>query len=103
MKINPSSIDALVSGKDAKATGDSATAKPASVNPTTRSDRVDLSPLSAQIAALETSLAAEPGFDRARVDAIKQAIVDGRLTISADVVADKMIASALAMLDRSSK
>ena len=103
MKINPSSIDALVTGKDAKPAGDPATAKAAPVTPKSGSDRVDLSPLSSQIAALESSLAADPGFDRARVDAIKLAIVEGRLTVSTDVVADKMIASALAMLDRSSK
>src|SRR5687767_8644959 len=103
MKINPSSIDALVAGKDAKPAGDHGTAKAASVSPQSGGDRVELSPLSAQIAALESSLAAEPGFDRARVEAIKQAIVDGRLTVSAEVVADKMLASALAMLARSSK
>lgn len=103
MKINPSSIDALVTGKDAKAAGDPATTKASSVNPKPNADRVDLSPLSTQIAALQSSLAAEPGFDRARVEAIKQAIVDGRLTVSAEVVADKMIASALAILDRPSK
>ena len=103
MKINPSSIDALLGGKDAKAPADAGTAKAAPANPTTGGDRVDLSPLSTQIAALESSLAAEPGFDRARVEAIKQAIVDGRLTVNAEVVADKMIASALAMLGRSAK
>jgi negative regulator of flagellin synthesis FlgM len=103
MKINPSSIDALVTGKDAKPAGEHATAKTASASPQSGGDRVALSPLSAQIAALESSLAAEPGFDRARVEAIKQAIVDGRLTVSADVVAEKMIASALAMLAHSSK
>ena len=100
MKINPPSIDALVSGKDAKASV--ATTKPA---PAHRSggDRVDLSPLSAQIAALESSLSADAGFDRARVEAIKQAIVEGRLTVSADVVADRMVASALAMLGRAAR
>jgi hypothetical protein len=67
MKINPSSIDALVTGKDAKAAGDSAPAKAAPVDPKAGGDRVDLSPLSSQIAALESTLAAEPGFDRARV------------------------------------
>lgn len=103
MKINPSSIDPLVAGKAAKAAGDPATAKAASAGATTGGDRVDLSPLSSQIAALESSLAAEPGFDRARVEAIKQAIVDGRLTVNPEVVADKMIASALAILERSSK
>jgi negative regulator of flagellin synthesis FlgM len=103
MKINPSSIDALLSGKDAKVSGEAGGAKAAPVSPKSGADRVELSPLSAQIAALESSLAAEPVFDRARVDAIKQAIADGRLNVNAGVVADRMIASALAMFDRSAK
>jgi len=104
MKINPSSIEALLSGKDAKVSGEAGGAKAATpVAAKSGADRVELSPLSAQIAALESSLAAEPVFDKARVDAIKQAIVDGRLSVNAEVVADKMIASALAMFDRSAK
>ena len=103
MKINPSTIDALLSGKEGKAQADAAGAKPAAIAPKAGADRVELSPLSAQIAALESSLAAEPVFDRARVEAIKQAISDGRLNVNAEVVADKMIASALAMFDRSVK
>jgi negative regulator of flagellin synthesis FlgM len=103
MKINPSSIDALLSGKDAKVAGDGGGAKAAAVASKPGADRVELSPLSAQIAALESSLSAEPVFDRARVEAIKQAIVDGRLNVDAEVVADKMIASALAMFDRAAK
>ena len=100
MKINPSSIDKPRTGQDAPAAGDRAAAKAAPAAAASGGDRVDLSALSSQIAALESSLAAEPSFDRARVDAIKQAIVEGRITINAEVVADKMIASALAMLDR---
>jgi negative regulator of flagellin synthesis FlgM len=96
MKINPSSIDRLLSGEETKATRDSATAQPASMNPKTGRDRIDLSPQSTQIAALESTLAAEPRFDRPRVEAIKQAIVDGQLTIDVEVMADKMIACALA-------
>ena len=103
MKINPSSIDSLGTGKDAHAAPDAASAKTPPGQPKAGGDRVELSPLSAQIAALESRLSAEPAFDRARVEAIKQAIVEGRLTVSSEVVADKMIASALAMLDRSSK
>ena len=103
MKINPSSIDALLSGKDAKVAGDAGGAKAAPVAPQAGADRVELSPLSAQIAALESRLAAEPVFDRARVEAIKQAIADGRLNVDAEVVADKMITSALAMFDRQAK
>ena len=63
------------------------------------SARVDLSKLSAQIAALESSLAAVP-FDAARVESIRQAIVEGRVTVNADKVADRMVASALALLGR---
>lgn len=102
MKINPSSVNAPVNGKDAGKPGESSSAK-APVAPRSGADQVALSPLAAQIAALESSLVAEPGFDRARVDAIKQAIGEGRLKVNADVVADKMIASALAMLAPRSK
>src|SRR5688500_8328400 len=102
MKINPSSID-LLSGKDGKVSNEAGGAKAGPVAPKSGGDRVELSPLSAQIAALESSLAAEPVFDSARVDAIKQAIADGRLNVKTEVVADRMIASALAMFDRSAK
>ena len=53
---------------------------------------VSLSPLSAQMAALESSLAAGEPFDAARVEEIKQAIRDGSLTVNAEVVASKMLA-----------
>ena len=99
MKINPSSIDAPRTGQDAPVAGDRGAAKTAPAA-ASGGDRVALSALSSQIAALESSLAAEPGFDRARVEAIKQAIVEGRITVNTEVVADKMIASALAMLGR---
>jgi negative regulator of flagellin synthesis FlgM len=100
MKIQPPSIDAL-RGKEAAAPGERPAAKGAAPSaPGAGSDRVDLSPLAGQIAALESSLVAEPGFDRARVEAIKQAIVEGRLTVDSATVADRMIASALAMMKR---
>jgi negative regulator of flagellin synthesis FlgM len=97
MKINPSLLDALRGTPEATRTPDKTAAKPAPAAPA-GGDRVDLSKLSAQIAQLESSLAAEPGFDPARVEAIKQAITDGKLTVNAEVVADRMLASALAMM-----
>lgn len=101
MKIQPP-IRHLAPGSDATAGTDRTDAKaPAAASPKTAgNDRVDLSTLSAQIAALESSLAADPGFDAKRVEAIKQAIVEGRLSVSAETVADRMIASALSMFDR---
>jgi negative regulator of flagellin synthesis FlgM len=61
-------------------------------------DRVQLSQLSAQLHALQAELAAGGEFDRARVEAIKQAIREGRLTINAEVIADKMLAAELGLL-----
>ena len=103
MKINPSSIDALIAGKDAKPAADRTSAKPASASSAPGGERVNLSALSTQIAALGSSLVADPGFDRAQVDAIRQAIGEGRLTVNADVVADKMLAGALAIIDGRTK
>jgi negative regulator of flagellin synthesis FlgM len=54
---------------------------------------VQLSELSAQL----VSSTAGPDFDHARVEAIKQAIADGKLSVNADAVADKLIANALAL------
>ena len=96
MKIQPSVGD-LKSAKEA-ATNERP-ASPAAVKPPASGDsaRVDLSKLSTQIAALESSLAAVP-FDAARVESIRQAIVEGRLVVNADKVAERMVASALAVL-----
>ena len=99
MKIQPS-IGELKSAQEGGKAQERASGTPAAAAAQGGSDRVDLSPLSAQIAALESSLAAEPGFDAARVESIKQAIVEGRLSVDAQTVADRMIASALAMLGR---
>ena len=45
------------------------------------------------LAALGASLAAEPSFDAARVESIKQAIRDGKLTINPEAIADKLLSS----------
>jgi negative regulator of flagellin synthesis FlgM len=99
MKIQPS-LDQVRAGDSANQKDRAST--PAAATPSSRpgGDRVDLSALSAQIAALESSLAAAPGFDAARVESIKQAIVEGRLSVDAQTVADRMIQSALSMFDK---
>jgi len=99
MKIQPP-IRHLAPGSDSTAGPDRTQGKPAAPSPQGAGDRVDLSALSSQLAALESSLAADPGFDVKRVEAIKQAIVEGRLSVSSETVADRMIASALSMFDR---
>ena len=62
---------------------------------TTASDDVQLSGLSAQ---LRTSGDDQP-FDAARVTEIKQAISEGRFTINAGAIADRLIASAKELVD----
>lgn len=100
MKIQPSSLEALRNGKEASAADRGpARASTAPAGGASGGDRVDLSALGTQIAARDPAVA-EPAFDRARVEAIKQAIVEGRLTVDSEVVADRMVASALALLNR---
>ena len=58
-------------------------------------DDVQLSGLSAQLRATDD----EQAFDTARVSEIKQAISDGRFTINASAIADRLIASAKELVD----
>lgn len=67
-----------------------------------QTDRVQLSSLSAQLHELESSLAASGEFDRPRVEAIKQAIREGKLAIDPQVIAEKMLAVDLALVTKKS-
>lgn len=92
MKINNSiGNTAGVSG-----TQDAASGKPAGSAPTAprqSGDRVAITPLSSQLQALESRLADVSVVDTARVDAIKQAISDGRFKVDSEAVADRLIAT----------
>ena len=59
------------------------------------SDDVQLSVLSTQLTATDS----EPAFDAGRVSEIKQAISEGRFTINAGAIADRLIASAKELVD----
>lgn len=50
--------------------------------------------LSSQLKAMETDLKASPEFDAKKVEELKAAIRDGRFTVNAELVADKLIQSA---------
>lgn len=59
------------------------------------SDEVQLSSLASQLLATEN----EPAFDAGRVEEIKQAIAEGRFSINAGAIADRLIASARELVD----
>ena len=56
-------------------------------------DSVTLSAAYGQMQSLESAVNASSGFDTAKVEAIKQAISDGRFSINAEAIADKLITS----------
>lgn len=51
-------------------------------------------------ASVLASVSADPTFDAAKVERIAQAIRDGRFTIDAEAIADKLIANAEELLSR---
>lgn len=58
-----------------------------------RTDQVEVSAAAAQMGALGAS-----EFDAAKVDAIRQAIREGRFTVNPEAIADRLIADAAALL-----
>lgn len=59
---------------------------------------VSLSPRAAQLQALEAQLAAIPVIDRAKVDAIKEAIASGQYSVNPENVAENLVESVKEML-----
>jgi negative regulator of flagellin synthesis FlgM len=70
-------------------------AQPSEKASSTSKDDVQLSVVSAQLSATDD----EQSFDAARVSEIKQAISDGRFTINAGAIADRLITSARQLVD----
>jgi negative regulator of flagellin synthesis FlgM len=52
-------------------------------------------------ASMLSTAAGETSFDQAKVDRIAQAIRDGRFTVNAEAIADRLIANAEELLGRS--
>ena len=102
MKISPS-VAGLDQSKGTTAANGERTASSSGASggaSASQGDTIHLSALSSQLQALEASLTSGGEFDRTKVEAIKDAIREGRLTVNPEVVADKMLASALAMLGK---
>lgn len=56
-------------------------------------ENVAINPLATRLAALEQSVGSNVEFDAAKVEAIKQAIAEGRFKIDSDAVAGKLLAA----------
>jgi negative regulator of flagellin synthesis FlgM len=100
MKIRPP-VDVVGNNTGAAGTPERASGASKGAPAAGSGDRVQLSTLSTQLHALESRLAAGGEFDHARVEAIKQAIRDGKLAIDPQAIADKMLASDLSLVSKS--
>lgn len=99
MKVNLEALQGTKGGLNVASNGKTAGGK--APEPTTQSgEKIQISELSRQLRAFESSVAAAPAFDTKRVDEIKQAISEGRFTVNSDAVADKLVASVQELLAR---
>jgi negative regulator of flagellin synthesis FlgM len=98
MKI-PSSLNVPAAGAGPVSDRPGAPKAAAEGSPAVVGASVRLSPLSSQLTAPTQGV----DFDHAKVESIKQAIADGKLTVHADAVADRLIANALALSNSSNK
>ena len=96
MKIDgfTKSISTGAVGGGATRTGKGAAGAPGSGG----GDRVQLSPLSTQLQAIESGMADTPVVDSARVAEIRQAIAEGRFKVNPDAVADHLLQTARELL-----
>ncbi len=88
----PPLTDAVTPGHAGAARGASTTQ--AGVPAGASEDKATLSAAGAQISAL----AGSADFDQAKVDAIRQAIREGRFSVNAEAIADRLIYEASALL-----
>lgn len=94
MKIDASVKSPTSTGvqETAPRTSKAAASNPSGKNPATQ-DSVKITNLSSQLHALESSLENVPVVDSAKVEAIKQAISEGRFKVNPEVIADRLLAS----------
>ena len=95
MKITSTSAqlppERIVAGGEAR----TAAAKPS----VAESEKVQLSDLAARLSQLETQFAGSD-FDAEKVAAVRRAIAQGRYTVNAEAVADRLLSSVAELLGR---
>lgn len=100
MKIDHPTLPTTTLSESSAPAARTAKPTPGQQNPPAQQDSVQLSSVSTQIQALETGIAQASGIDAVKVEAIRQAILEGRYTMDAEVIADKLIASTRELLAR---
>jgi len=88
MKIDGSIRGTTIAGTTGQAP---ARSSKGSATNSAKQDSVSLSDTSSQLNALETSVSQSSGFDSAKVEAIKQAISEGRFKINPEQIADGLL------------
>lgn len=89
--VSTTGVQDVASGKQPVPPG-AATPSPA------QGDKVEITSISAQLQQLEKILNDVSVLDSARVEAIKQAISEGRFRVDSEMVADKLLASVRELL-----
>jgi negative regulator of flagellin synthesis FlgM len=100
MKINHVNDSSQTSLGSAKINGNAKASGKASNVATPSGEKLSISDLSTRLNDLEARLSETGEFDTAKVDAIKEAIREGRFKINADVVADRLVESVKQMLGK---
>lgn len=75
------------------APGNVAAPKADTVQKTQPTESVQISALSSQLKAMETSMASSPNINLDKVNQIKQAISEGRFKINPEAISNKLISS----------
>jgi negative regulator of flagellin synthesis FlgM len=97
MKINSSTDPVrLDTGSSVKSGKTAATDKQAT------SADVSISGVATKLNSLETQFSSDSAFDAGKVESVKEAIREGRFTVNAEVVADRLIASAQELIAKKS-
>ncbi|MES2354495.1 MAG: flagellar biosynthesis anti-sigma factor FlgM [Pseudomonadota bacterium] len=94
MKINLDALQGAKSSSNVAGNTKAQGTKAPEQSSSSGGEQIQISELSRQLHAFESSLASSSSdFDTKRVDEIKQAITEGRFTVNAGAVADKLLAS----------
>jgi negative regulator of flagellin synthesis FlgM len=94
MKIGPSSSPAADAAALSRANAEAGSAAAKARSQTDPGSSVQLSSAAAGL----LSAGATPEFDAAKVERVRQAIAEGRYTVDAEAIADKLIANAQEVL-----